>query len=94
MHTAVALLDITQQSHPAKDPVIWVLVGFQVNRCNVRQICSPRFLVNRALVHPGISSSGGVDCVNMNDGHRCEENLLSGFHKLTAPAIPPGPVKV
>ena len=94
MYATVGLLDITQQSHPAKNPVIWVLVGFQVNRCNVCQIRSPRFLVNRALVHPGISSSGGVDCVNMNDGHRCEENLLSGFNKLTAPAIPPGPVKV
>ena len=74
--------------------MIWILIGFQVHTCNIRQICSPWFLVYRALVHPGISASGRVNSVDMNDWHSCEENLLSGFHKFAASAIPPGSVKI
>ena len=88
------LLNVTQQGDTAQNPVIWILIGFQVHTCNIRQICSPWFLVYRALVHPGISASGRVNSVDMNDRHGCEENLLSGFHKFAASAIPPCSVKI
>ena len=88
------LLNVTQQGDTAQNPVIWILIGFQVHTCNIRQICSPWFLVYRALVHPRISASGRVNSVDMNDRHGCEENLLSGFHKFAASAIPPGSVKI
>ena len=74
--------------------MIWILIGFQVHASDVRQISSSGFLVYRALVHPGIAPSGGVDCVDVNDRHGSKENLLSGFHKFAASAVPPGTVKV
>ena len=74
--------------------MIWILIGFQVHACDVRQIRSSWFLVYRALVHAGISPSGCINCIDVNDRHRSKENLLSGFHKFAASAVPSGTVKI
>ena len=88
------LLDVTQQGNTAQNPMIWILIGFQVHACDVRQIRSSGLFVYRALVHPGIAASGCIDCVDMNDRHGRKEHLLSGFYKLAASAVPSGTVKV
>lgn len=88
------LLDVTQQSNTAQNPMIWILIGFQVHACDVSQIRSSRLLVYRALVHPGIAASGCINCVDVNDRHGRKKNLLSGFYKLAASAVPAGTVKV
>ena len=74
------LLDVTQQGNTAQNPMIWILIGFQVHACDVRQICSSGLLINRALVHPGIAASCCINCVDVNDRHGRKENLLSGFY--------------
>lgn len=30
------LLDVTQQGHATQNPVIWILIGFQIHACDVR----------------------------------------------------------
>ena len=74
--------------------MIWILIGFQVHACDVRQIRSSRLLVYRALIHPGIAASSCINCVDVNDRHGRKKNLLSGFYKLAASAVPAGTVKV
>ena len=88
------LLDVTQQGHTAQNPMIWILIGFQVHACDVRQIRSSGFLVYWTLIHPGIAPGGCVNCVDVNDRHGSEENLLNGFYKLAASAVPPRTVEV
>jgi len=88
------LLDVTQQGNTSQNPMIWILVGFQVHACYVRQIRSSGLLVYRALVHPSIAASGCINCIDVNDRHGSKENLLSGFYKLAASAVPSGTVKV
>lgn len=74
--------------------MIWILIGFQVHARDVRQISSSWFLVYRALVHPGIAPGGRVNRVDVNDRHGGKQNLLSGFHKFAASAVPPGTIKI
>ena len=73
--------------------MIWILIGFQLNIGNVCQVSSAWFLVDWALVHPGISGRRRVNSVDMYDRKWCEKNLCGGFDKLRAPSIPAGTIQ-
>ena len=47
---AGCLLDVAQQRHAAEDPVVWVLIGFQLYGGDVGQVGATRLLVDWAHV--------------------------------------------
>ena len=68
------LLDITEGSHASQDPVVWALHSLEEDEGDVVEISSRWFLVHRALVKSGITSSR-LYCVHMHNRQRSVQHL-------------------
>ena len=89
-----SLLDIAEQSNPPEYPVIWILIGFQLYVSNVGQISPARFLIYRALVHPGISWRCRINGVDMYHRKWREQHLRCRLDKFRSSTVPARAVKV
>ena len=74
--------------------MIRVLSGLEVNTRDVCQVSSPRFLVNWTLIHPGISPTGRIDGVDVDNRHCSEEHFCRRFNEFATLPVPSGPVQV
>ena len=89
---AASLLDVTEQSHAAQDPVVRVLSGLQRHRGDVGQVGSARLLVDGADIETGVDHHGVLG-VDVDDGHDLEEDLVLGLDQLAAAPVPAGPLQ-
>eukprot|EP00037_Helgoeca_nana_P019557 m.191317 g.191317 ORF g.191317 m.191317 type:complete len:406 (+) comp24916_c0_seq3:48-1265(+) len=76
------LFCVTEQRGAAECPVIRVnglaipsRARFQVDHCDVLEVCSSRLLVDRALVELGVTTSRRVDRVQMDQRQRSVQHL-------------------
>ena len=68
------LLDVTEGSYTSQDPVVRALHSLEEDEGYVVQVCSRWFLVDRALVESGITSSR-LYCVHMHNRQRSVQHL-------------------
>ena len=82
------LLNVTQEGYTTQHPVIWILIGLQLDSRNVGQICTPWFLVDRTHIHAWIMTTGAVNCIDMNDRHRFEKHFGFRFNEFASTSVP------
>lgn len=68
--------------------MIRVLYGLQVEREDVRQVGTSRFLVDWAFIEPGVFTPEGVDSVDVADWEGGKENLGRGLDQLAVTSVP------
>ena len=83
-------LNIAQQRDTAQDPVIRVLRTLQIDRSDVREISSPRLLIDRTRIHLQVNVFGQMGG-DEDDGQWLEEDLWLRFSESSAAPVPPRP---
>ena len=63
------LLNVTEKSHTPLDPVIWVLVGLEVDGSDEGQVCPTGFLVHRTDIKLGILGGCCIDGIDVDYRH-------------------------
>ena len=87
------LLDITKQGHTSQDPVIRMLGALQCQACDVGQVSTPWFLVDRADIEARVCDCW-VFCIDVDDRHDFKENFVLGLNQLAAAPVPASPFQV
>ena len=68
------LFDVTEGSHASQDPVVWALHSLEKDEGDVVEVSPCWFLVHRALVESGITSSR-LYCVHMYNRQSSVQHL-------------------
>ena len=88
---ACCSLNIAQQRDAAQDPVVGVLRTLQIDRGDVSEISSTRFLIDRTRIHLQIHVFRQVGR-DQDDGQRLEEDLWLRFRQSCSATVPPRPL--
>ena len=73
--------------------MLWVDVAFKIYGANIVRLRPPRLPVYGALVELAVLARGGVDGVDVDDGHRLVEHLGARLHQLACLPVQTGPLQ-
>ena len=68
-------------------------VAFEIYGANIVTLRPPRLPVDRALVELAVLAGGGVDGVDVDDGHGLVQHLGPRLHQLAGLPVETGPLQ-